>query len=425
MIHIILPPVSDTHESDPFYIKEVVPLERKDSAYPDLLVIRLSPNGEEAAPLQLLEYTNGEYRDATEKNFKGSAGNAIHPMNGVVADFNGKGPGVFIADHGLHKDPWPGGQNILLLPESDGRLINTTANLPQELAFSHHASAGIIDDSGNIAIFVANLWSRDQKPCRLLINDGNGDFYVDQSRLPEKLNRLDQRFASAALIDVTGDGIADLILGPENSLNGSIKIYKNPGNGDFSQADPFQLPTPSFAPVKGAHGDELKGSIVLDIKPIKRKDSAAPDLLIVSTNANYTEYAVHILENDGKGNFAENTTERFNGNPIRGAGGWIEQVYIADLEDGTQMLVTKTNSLNRKTRPLAQVFLSDPEKGKFVFQKEITDGYVCGLASIGGEQKVILSDGLGIRLEPALTNGPERNNVQTYSPKNPSGNNCG
>jgi len=150
----------------------------------------------------------------------------------------------------------------------------------------------------------------------------------------------------------------------------------------------------------------------LDIKPLKRLDSKVPDLVVVSSNADYTEYAVQILENDGKGNFFDKTAERLP-TPIRGTGGWIKRIHIADLENGSQLLATRTDGL--ESPPRAQLFLSDDGE-RFVLQKTITDGNICGVTSINGQMSLIVSDGLRIRLEPALqksasSDGPTRENV--------------
>ena len=50
------------------------------------------------------------------------------PRSSVIEDFNGDGVNdIFIADHGVDHDPYPGYQNTLILSAPNGKFINATS----------------------------------------------------------------------------------------------------------------------------------------------------------------------------------------------------------------------------------------------------------------------------------------------------------
>lgn len=111
--------------------------------------------------------------------FKGETISARHPRHFAVADFNGDGiEDLFIADHGDDFFPYPGYQNLLLIQNTAGQLINETATrLPQQWDFTHNVTAGDIDQDGDIDLFVLG-GGGDTPASYLLINDGNGLFEI-------------------------------------------------------------------------------------------------------------------------------------------------------------------------------------------------------------------------------------------------------
>lgn len=99
------------------------------------------------------------------------------PRDSVIADFNGDGINdIFIADHGVDYEPFPGYQNSLILSAPNGKFINATSTLPQILDFTHGATSGDIDSDGDIDLFVTQAGSKTDIPHYFLRNNGKGVF---------------------------------------------------------------------------------------------------------------------------------------------------------------------------------------------------------------------------------------------------------
>src|SRR5205809_3140326 len=162
------------------------------------------------APVIALGQPGGGYIDGTTQIISGEVPEPINPRKVLVADFNGDGwPDIFFVDFGIDAEPFPGSHNWLLLSDGTGHLVYQSSFM--DLVGSHHTgSAGDIDHRGLVAIFVEN-----QHPPPpfdelhySLINDGQGHFAVDTTRVPSSLGLA--RFWRSELTDVDNDGHPDL-----------------------------------------------------------------------------------------------------------------------------------------------------------------------------------------------------------------------
>lgn len=385
------------------YIQEIAVLPPeffpgRDPFFPSFVVCGVRGIGDDPSDLQVLSWDGRQYTDTTAEVFQGAPGNVFFPREAVVVvDFLGPGrSGIFVADHGLDAPPFPGSRNTLLLSTPDGHLTNASAQLPQDLGFWHDVSTGDIDGSGRQAIFVNNMNDKGTTS-QLLMCDDMGQIVRCDDFLPAAVREFSGRYTSCALTDMTGDGKADLILGTADAKGGPSMLYLNPGNGDFSTVKPLTLPCSPLAEKKRNSSDVLQGAVILDISTIRLPGSEHNHLIVVSTNADYSLYAMQLLLNDGKGHFTDET-EAYFGTQITGTG-WIKRVHIADLKgDGTPAIVTQP--CIGPDNPPAQIFQSD-RNGHFHLERTIPKdkGSIYGVTLIGNQATLIISDGKNVMLE--------------------------
>jgi hypothetical protein len=365
-------------------IEEIDALALPGSANPALIVLRLyGPAGTQPSALQVLTLNAaGQYVDTASQVFHANVPTFIGGRNAIVADFNGDGlPDLFVADQGLDGMPFPGGQNRLFLATPDGHLTDATSDLPAQMTFSHRATAGVVDASGHLDLFLSNVYSVPQTPPELLLNDGAGSFSVATGQLPASIATTNPAYTSAALADLNGDGLADLVLGPEDLSNPSSLppvAYINPGSGNFSGVAPIALPVPTLDATAGLFGSAQVGPTILDIEPIHISSSKFCDLLVVSTNGNYSGYQLQVLINDGSGHFTDQTATRLPpdaaaavNSSVTGPSFWIKRTVVADLNgDGLDDFVTQSGG--DQSAP-SRVFLNDGT-GHFIVAKTLAPG---------------------------------------------------
>lgn len=114
-----------------------------------------------------------------------SVPNTVHPRELAYADFNGDGKlDIFIADHGWDTNPYPGGQNQLILSTSNGWEV-ASSKLPQRQDFTHSTAVGDINNDGNVDIFVGNVnTGTSAYSSSVLLGDGKGGFTESTALLP-------------------------------------------------------------------------------------------------------------------------------------------------------------------------------------------------------------------------------------------------
>lgn len=161
----------------------------------------------------------------------------IHPRKAIVADFNQDGrPDVFVACHGYDRPPGPGEKSALLMSKSDGTYAKSFMD---EAGFNHGAAAGDLNGDGYPDMVLTD--NTVNFTPYVLINNKNGTFTKRTDLLPNSL-KFSSTF-SVELVDFNGDGKLDLwIAGNEWERGGVPTIYLNPGDGNFSAANPTVLP---------------------------------------------------------------------------------------------------------------------------------------------------------------------------------------
>jgi len=283
------------------------------------------------APVFLLNHGGGRFLDATQQLFVGSPPLIEWDRELLTADFNRDGrPDLFIADHGHVNDSDPsasrnGAQQHLILSTADGHLVDASANLPQQLTFTHSAAVADVNGDGAPDIFENNLGccSAGHVQAQLLLNDGSGRFSVAPDRLHGILTDQygnDHSFA-CAFADVNGDGSPDLILGGSEAQDAS-QILINDGHGNFTSAE---ILPPSIGPAHNV--------FVIDIRPVDVNGDGAVDLVFAESlnDPYYQTSRIQVLINDGHGRFSDETPTWMPQQPQTSS--WPERLLVEDVDD--------------------------------------------------------------------------------------------
>jgi hypothetical protein len=284
----------------------------------------------------LLNDGNGGLVAGNDTIFDGSIPTVQNPRWVVIEDFNNDGTSdIFFADTGIDADPWPGYQNTLLLSTPDGKLVDTTSNLPQQSDYSHSAAAADIENDGDLDLFIGNIGNY---PPQIWVNDGNGVFSVGAGRLPANQANLElNRYTASLFADLNNDTYPDLVLGVDQSTLDSV-VLLNDGAGVFS------LGTSPLPPNPGAH----PGSSVLSILAADINQDGYQDLIVngvrdwLRSCQCYFGFFTQALVNNGDGTFRDETESRLPqpGIPID----WLIKLEQYDLDNDGDLDITGRNT---------------------------------------------------------------------------------
>ncbi len=301
----------------------------------------------------LLNDGNGSLVLATSSAFSGTVPVVQWPREVVVADFNGDGVNdIFVADHGYDADPFPGYPNTLVLSVPGGRLVDASANLPQQSDYTHSAAAGDIDRDGDNDLYLGQLWGQSWIDPQILINDGNGAFTVAEGRLHESLDLTKNGYTRAEFVDVNNDDFPDLVLADAahatpHTTQGSV-VLMNDGFGRFT-SPPIVLPAePSAVPSAGTG---------TDIQPGDLNHDGYQDLLIAYTKYDpwYVGRYIQILISNHDGTFRDETSARLPQSDNDDA--WIYEMWLRDIDRDGDMDLLARHLDWREPDPL--LFLND------------------------------------------------------------------
>lgn len=237
------------------------------------------------------------------------------PREGLVADFNGDGIlDIFLADQGFDNEPFLGLRDSLLLGTDTG-FTNATDTLPTINAFSHNAAAGDVDNDGDLDIFVMNNELGNlEEASYLLVNDGNANFELNRSRIPQNLVSFDpfetQSTFAVEFGDLDNDGWTDLIIGrraekdPQQPRLPS-RVHWNNGDGTFSNDNVTYLPSLTLF-------DTEADAEVLEIVTHDFDSDGDLDLLLTNVDVidQYGGRGFQLLINQGNRIFSDETIKR-------------------------------------------------------------------------------------------------------------------
>lgn len=196
----------------------------------------------------------------------------------LVGDFTGDG----VTDLAVYDAGWYdwsvrttiGGTPILFVGSASGQFAATTAfsdaigpyvqsgstqsaGVQIDLTMGvKDVDAGDIDGDGDLDLWVESTGSRNITS-HFMINDGTGRFTIDLNQRIQQDTFFGPgaqdywRYGNAALLDVSGDGRLDVVLGQirdnhETHLSQSSQVLVNNGNGFFPASGAIKLPLPDF-----------------------------------------------------------------------------------------------------------------------------------------------------------------------------------
>ena len=285
----------------------------------DVFVAGLSHTTDSVPVEMYLNDGNGGFR-LRDDVFVGPVPRTVHTRKALSGDFNGDGKlDIFLATTGYDAPPFPGESPILILSTERG--LQEATGLEHLVGFHHGAASGDVDHDGDLDIVVTNNFIPNTY---LLLNDGNGVFTFDQSRLPD-LARTP--IFMAEILDVDGDRWPDLLLaGHEYDTQylaaWPTTIYWGDPSGTYEDARKTVLPT-----VEGQQ-------IVLDIDAEDLDGDGHREIVVNRTMHEpwYRGYYIQILAGLGGREFDDETAQRIE----KGAhphAHWLTWIRLDDINN--------------------------------------------------------------------------------------------
>jgi hypothetical protein len=249
--------------------------------------------------------------------FGGNPPRMEHPRKALTGDFNGDGKlDIFGLGHGYDAPPWPGEAPLLILSSPSGYQV--APGLAGLVGYHHGGTSADIDADGDLDVFVSVF--PELSPF-FLINNGQGQFTVDTTRLASDLGG--KQLYSAELVDVDKDGYVDLLVGGHEQDGMSTYICWGDSTGLYSAAKATKI---AAVPNEG---------VVLDFDAEDIDGDGDRDLVVTRTGDGkgtlgfYQGYYLQILENVGDRQFTDQTAQKIVAGS-NSSGGWFDWIRLHD-----------------------------------------------------------------------------------------------
>jgi hypothetical protein len=316
---------------------------------PDVLVTQGQPQARALyPPVVFVNNGRGGFTDQTSSLFAGPPPLTMSQSRVLVADFNRDGrPDVFVSDFGSDLPGDTGHQNALILSAPGGKLVDATANLPQQAMYTATASVADVNGDGAPDIFIGGwLFIGGNE---ILLNDGSGHFTIEPHGISDPIADFSagcRTVSSSAFADVNGDGAPDLIIGGHTfgCPPGPPAVLLNDGHGHFQQVlQELPLPPYDFTEATDIAVGDINGD-------------GAPDLVLGYSKRYKPGIWFQILINDGHGHFTDETDQRLP-QVDNSIDAWVWWIRLVDINgDGHPDIAT---NLGISGPHLSPYFLND------------------------------------------------------------------
>ncbi|OAQ41558.1 hypothetical protein A5893_00120 [Pedobacter psychrophilus] len=294
----------------------------------DIIAVAANAYGNSGVDVEFFKNNTFSF-DKDQSVFTGSVPKMLNGKKIIVADLNNDGwLDVVIAGTGFDKSPFSG-ETVKVLMNKNGKF--ETKDLGLKAEYYGSVTAGDIDNDGDVDLFVTT----NQSTSKFMVNDGSGNFRVEQDIYPNSFYNV--RYFVSELYDINGDGYLDLVTAGNEQLSAKSMVLFGNASGNYITDRMANLPK-----VDGF-------GVVLDIDFIDYDKDGKMDLLVTRTGdgssaqAYYKGYNLQILKNNGT-SFEDVSSKVLTGNKDASAS-YINWLRVQDVDgDGDLDITTDDKS---------------------------------------------------------------------------------
>ncbi len=285
--------------------------------------------------INYIQNNSGSYIDVTASKFQGGVPGLVHPRKMILGDFDNNGWMDFVASgHGFDQPPFPGEKAVVSLNVNG--TFNSKDILP--IGFYHSACSGDIDNDGDVDLFFT-----DTKNCKFFVNDGKGNFTLDNSIFPSDITNLN--YFTSELFDLNADGYLDLIISGHEQDGAPSTILWGSYTGKYTKSKSVTIP-------------RITGwGVAIDLNIFDINSDGKMDVIVnrqgdgTSSQALFYGCYIQLMIQQNGNTFADNTSTLINGNPQLSHPNlswfWVDWLRMYDVDgDGRKDIVTDNKFFN-------------------------------------------------------------------------------
>lgn len=291
----------------------------------DLDMIAVASNTYGTSSVDVEYYKNNVFQFLKDQTvFANGTPKMLNARKAIVVDLDKNGwLDVVLAGSGFDKSPYSG-ETIKVLMNLNGKF--TTKELNIGLGYFASATAGDIDNDGDIDLFVTD----NKAISKFMINDGTGNFKADLTIYPSTL--YGKAYFSSELYDINNDGYLDLVTGGHEHNNAATIILLGNAGGTFTTSKMVTVPA-----ISGF-------GVIVDIDFIDYNKDGKTDVLITRTGDGkleqgyYKGYYLQLLK--GNGSTFEDVTKTVLANNFSTTRKWVNMIRVHDVDNDGDLDIT-------------------------------------------------------------------------------------